>query len=988
MFSQAEPRVFGLPPGVDVPNAFVEGLDRRLSYAPPDAIARVTVFVNSGRMERRIRAALEAGPPRLLPRLYLVTELDAAAGFPDVPPALDRLALTLELTELVTSLIERQPDLAPRSSAVDLAESLAALLDEMQGEGLGPSALADLDVGRHAAHWDRSRAIVDAAFAYFGKRSDALPGDEAHRRIVAEKLVQTWADAPPATPVLVVGSTGSRGATRLLMEAVARLPQGALILPGFDTDQPRSVWDSLSNALAAEDHPQYRFRTLLSALCIAPSDVRTWSDTAPPDPDRNRLVSLALRPAPVTDAWRAEGATLPAATEMTAALSLLEAPGPAEEAAAIALRLRAAIANGKTAALVTPDRQLTRRVAAALDRWGLIPDDSGGVPLSQTAPGRLLRQVANFSMAKSALPALLALLKHPLTASVAGERGTHLRQTRDLELWLRRGGYATPPAEHLRTWALEDETRLSWANWLIHWVSDASRVDDCPAGQHAIRHRRLAEAIASGPTNGDHALWHEAAGARANLALSDLEAAGDTLLTPFDYARLLDRHLGAIAVTDPRLPHPNLLVLGTLEARGQSADLVVAAGLIDGVWPAVAPPDPWLNRAMRNTAGLLLPDRAIGLAAHDFQQAVAAPEVLLSRSVRIDGAETVPSRWLNRLTNLLDGLGADGNTALGDMRRRGAQLLADAAALDRPSAPGSPAPRPAPQPPVAMRPKELAVTGVERLARDPYAIYARHILRLRKLDPLAPTADARVRGLAFHEILEAFVRRREDWATSSDTEARDVLLTIASDTLASASPDRAMAAFWKARLTAIADRVIAGERARLDRGTPVLTESMGGLALATLPFRLTARPDRIDRMEDGRFALYDYKSGTPPTPKQVDAFDKQLVLEAALLERGAFEGLHGEVAHMAYIPLNSNGKQEAPIPLEREDGTDRSEAAWQDLHGLIAAYLTRDQGYTARRAPADIRYDGDYDHLSRFGEWGHSDPATSIPVGPPDRDLE
>ncbi|HBB82406.1 MAG TPA: hypothetical protein DC031_03815, partial [Sulfitobacter sp.] len=78
-----------------------------------------------------------------------------------------------------------------------------------------------------------------------------------------------WQDAPPQHPVILAGSTGSRGTTALLMEAVARLPQGAIILPGFDFEMPTAVWNELDQALLAEDHPQYRFRKLMNMLGVS-----------------------------------------------------------------------------------------------------------------------------------------------------------------------------------------------------------------------------------------------------------------------------------------------------------------------------------------------------------------------------------------------------------------------------------------------------------------------------------------------------------------------------------------------------------------------------------------------------------------------------------------------------------------------------------------------------------------------------------------------
>ena len=971
-------RLYALPPGVDFARALIAGLEARLG-ADPTLWARTTVLVSSGRMLRQVREAFDAGPPRLLPRLGTIAEPAEMAA---IPPALPALHLQLDLAPIVLRMIEAGVGLAARSAAFDLAASLAALIDEMGGEGVRPEALAALDVGDLATHWQQGRAIVEAAFGHLGE----APGRpaEARRRAVVEALIARWQSEPPQGPVVIAGSTGSRGASRLLMAAVARLPNGFVVLPGFDFDQPAAVWDTLDQALTGEDHPQFRFRALMRDLEIAPGAVARWSADEAPAPARNRLISLALRPAPVTDQWRAEGRQLTGIAAATAGMTLVQAPNRREEAAAIALRLRQAAEEGQVAALITPDRMLTRRVAAALQRWGIEPDDSAGEPLHQTAPGRFLRQTADWLDRPPGLPALLALLKHPLTASGPGLRGDHLRWTRELELDLRRRGHPAPGPAALRDWAAADgkaDGRDAWADWLAGLLDGAAMAGTASLPALLDRHRTLAEALAAGPgAEGAGALWLKGPGEAAEAAMAALAEAGDRggALGARDYASLLKTHLAGFTAQDPMTPHPGVMIWGTLEARVQAADLTILAGLNDGIWPALPGPDTWLNRAMRAEAGLLLPDRRIGLAAHDFQMAVAAREVMLTRSLRDDEAETVPSRWLNRLTNLLGGLGTEGRAALDGMTARGAAWLALARRLDRPVAALPPAPRPAPCPPVASRPRQLSVTEITTLIRDPYAIYARHVLGLRPLDPLSPEPDGRIRGTALHRIMEDFLAARADW-TGDPAAARAILSASAERRFAEATPMPSIRALWQARLMAIADRLISGETDRLAAGAPALTERSGGIALTGLDFRLTARPDRIDRLTDGSFAVYDYKSGTPPSDKEVLYFQKQLPLEAAMLERGGFTGLAaGQVSRMGYVALGTSRDRE--VAMEHE-GRRLPDLTWEGLHRLIASYLRPSQGYAALRAAQLTSYAGDYDHLARHGEWDLTDRAVPVKVG-------
>ncbi|QUJ76166.1 double-strand break repair protein AddB [Sulfitobacter albidus] len=975
LFEAADaPRVFGVAPGVDFPAALISGLEARSLGQPPEALARVDLIVNTERMARRLRQLFEDGPPRLLPRIRTITDLGTLLPQVVVPPGTSALRRRLELIRLITGLMAQSETITPSTSLYDLADSLAGLIDEMQGEGVTPEDIAALDVSDQSGHWERAKQFLGIVQTYL-QETEAAPDTEARQRLRVAGIAAAWEAIPPAHPVIIAGSTGSRGTTMMLMQAVARLPQGALVLPGFDSDMPADVWAALDDPMMSEDHPQYRYHKLMRDLGASANAVRNWHDVTPPAPARNRLVSLSLRPAPVTDAWRIEGPGLGDLTAAVTDMTMVLADTPRAEALAIALRLRRAAQDGQTAALITPDRMLSRRVTAALDRWGVLPDDSAGTPLHLSPPGRFLRHIAGLFAKRMDAEMLLTLLKHPLTHSTA-TRNLHVLHTQRLEQAIRHRGLPYPTGDTLRMLVdteMADTGFAAWITWICESLLDKWQTGEAALTHWTAEHLRLAEAVAAG-VGGDtaHGLWQQRAGVEAQRVMAELlaEAPYGADLDATDYADLAGALIAAGEVRDRDAPHPGIMIWGTLEARVQGAELVILGGLNDGTWPEAPPPDPWLNRKMRHDAGLLLPERRVGLAAHDYQQSVCAPQVWITRAIRSEDAETVPSRWINRLENLMKGLhGQGGADAWSAMAARGQIWLDQARALEA-AAPLPPARRPSPRPPVAVRPRKLSVTEIKTLIRDPYAIYAKHTLGLRAQRPLVQSPDALLRGVTLHTILERFVKS----VVSDPTQlSRDAFLDTAGAVLAEDVPWPTARALWHARIARVADWFLEREAARLANARPIAFErdAMGTLEIPEIGFSLHGVADRMDQSADGAVQLYDYKTGKPPTSPQQKLFDKQLLIEAAMVEQGAFPAVGvAPVSRAAFIGMGRN-PHEVDAPLDEEPTAD----VLADLRALLTRYLDPAQGFTARRMMEMESFAGEFDQLARFGEWDATDTS-------------
>ena len=991
-------------------------------------LPRITLYLPTRRATRALQDAFlraAGGRALLLPKVVPVSEgeedlslITAAASSETgahtaaIPPAISELERRLVLTSLIrrwTATLAAQE--SERGLAVDviastsaqatvLAHELAQLMDMVETEGVDLDRLAELVPETFSEHWQRTLRFLEVItqawpgyLAGTGSMSTA-----ARRNAVIRAEAERLRTAPPTAPVIVAGVTGSIPATVELMRAVANLPNGAIVLPALDT-----ALDDASFARIVPDHPehpQFGLKKLLDALGCDRSDVAHLGDVSSRATDaRTRLISEAMRPAGTTALWEAFAADArrDPAKAVPEGLSLVEAPTAQDEAEAVALILReAAETPGRTAALVSPDRLLARRVAVRLEAWGITVDDSAGRPLRKTPPGALLDLVIDAVETRFAPDAVVALLKHPL-ARLGLDPFAVRRAARALELAAFRAPYlgdgiagieaaferasdnrAQGVRQHPAVDRLWDE---DWhgAHDLIRRLALAftplteiyAREGEAALRDLADAHCKVAEAVATLPVEdgldaSECPLWRDEAGATAARFFASLldEGLPPLDLPATDYADLY-RSLAAAETVRPRGPvHPRLFIWGPFEARLQQTDVVVLGSLNEGTWPQAADPGPWLNRPMREALGLPSPEEKNGQAAHDFATLLAAPEVVLTRAAKKDGVPTVPSRWLLRLKALLDGMGAQGALTpklpwLHWARERDRAELVPRLAV------------PEPRPAIASRPRKLSVSRIETWIANPYAIFAREILGLQPLSPLGEQPGPALRGSIIHHALSEFATA---YPTDLPDDPEAELVRFARATLDAYAAHPRIAAFWVPRFARFAEWFAKTEAARRADVDSVKAEVSGALIFEAPegPFTLTARADRIDLSAHG-LVISDYKTGAPPTDKKVLAgASPQLPLEAAIaLDAGlGFEKIgHKPVTTLRYIRA-SGGE---PPGEERDIKADDIAAlAAQALDGLKRHVARFDDPATPyrplRRAGFSYDYD-DYAHLARVAEW-------------------
>jgi ATP-dependent helicase/nuclease subunit B len=1021
--------------------------------APPRDLSDITILLPTRRAARALQEAFldaSGGRAALLPRIKPIAEGNEdlalisafagpeqlGAGAADVPPAVGEIERRIVLTSLVQRWSEAMRkhqdeagDLDQGSVAVEagagtaaqaaaLAAELARLIDEIETESVDLSGLAGIVPDRFSEHWQKTLEFLQIVVAwwpaYLEERKLLSPMDRRNRLVRAEAV--RLATCPSAGPVIVAGVTGSIPATAELMRVVAALPNGAVVIPGLDQTLEPDGWEAILPAVpygqdkapptdiskAPEhpghpEHPQFGLKRLIEALGVTRDSIQVLPGAEPAAAivARNRLVSEAMRPARTTERWHSFTTTADgdAVRASLAGVSLIEAATPEDEAEAISLMLReVAETPGRTAALVTRDRLLARRVAIRLETWGIRVDDSAGRPLAKTMPGAFLDLVIEAVATDYAPAAMVALVKHPLTR-LGLDAGIVRRTARALEiaafrtLYLGRGltGLAAAidaaeqavGARERRGRAVE---RLRAEDWqavrdLVEALAKSfAPLDDVFAQRGGVAlaelvraHVATAEAIARLP-DGDTArgLWAEVAGEAASLFMTGLldDNLPPLMLPAREYPDLY-RSLIAREAVRPKVPlHPRLAIWGPLEARLQQPDVVILGSLNDGIWPELGDPGPWLNRPMRLSLGLPAPEEKIGYAAHDFAMLLGADKVVMTRALKVEGVPKVATRWLLRLGALLDALG------LSDALRSQEPWLAWAHWRSHVDA-WRPVAAPAPRPAIALRPRKMSVSGVETWMANPYAIFARDILRLEPLPLIGMEPDAALRGSIIHAALSKLAKAHPV------TLPRDVageLMGFARAELEALTGNPRVAAFWLMRLERFAQWFGETEGGRRNGVVASLVEVSGSTVLdgPAGPFTLTARADRIDVTTAGAI-ITDYKTGASLAKLRKDAqdgFAPQLALEAAIAIASGFAGLATDrIAGLRYISASGGEPAGQEIPLRAEDFAALASKARDGLQNLITQFDDPDTPYSAtRRARFSYDFD-DYAHLARVLEW-------------------
>ena len=997
MGDRPDPSVYSIAAHRGFADALVAGLVPRYSQGNI-GLARLTLLVPSSRAARTISEAfirLTGESGMLMPRMVTVGDLDLdealgslldPLGANDIPPAVEPTQRWLELAELIDHEYAKAGR-APLTGAarLRLARDLARTMDRVLVEDVPPAALIGDPIkdmlGSLSAHWLRSlHLFLGVQDNWLERLKDLGRVDAATRRnLLFERAARQWREVPPDHPIVAAGVTSAAPALARMLRVIADLPNGAVILPDLDLSMSDEAWEELGRAGASPEpggavfgksdaltHPQYHLKLLLQRMGIAREEVRHWhrKGMSASEPQRSHAISSLFLPPQASQSW----ITLAADKRRLSGVRLMTSATSEEEAQAIALLVREALEEPeKRVAVVTADRTLARRVAQHLDRWNIRADDTAGRPLSLTPAGRLFGLLAQLVSDGFDPAPLIAALAHPLVHYENGDtRREWLSKLRRFDYELR-GPSPAPGFGPLRKVAIEAEVVEWWAGVEKVLTSLATDVDEFGLADALDLLVTAAEALAG------EAVWSREDGRALSGMTEDLRLHArqlGTMIAPADLAAVMRDCMDEIAVRPPYGGHPRVSIYGLLESRMARADLVICGGLNEGSWPQSPGPDPLLAPGVLRALGVPGAEFRIGLSAHDLAGAMGAPEVVLSRAQRDSEGPTLASRFWLRVEALL---GEDLAQA-----HREETIPAIVPRLDRdPDTKADPYPRPRPMPTPEQRQAKISATALDRLLGDPYQFYAREILGLKTLDPLAadPFGDPALRGTLVHDILDKWHKAR--------AERPDLaIVPFAEERLRVAQVHPLFWGLWRPRICAALERFeIWIAEAQANGRTVIATEAWGEMQFEGV--RVLGKPDRIDRLADGTLAIVDYKTGHPPSATQVEkGYALQLGVLGLIARYGAFktddQSISGEVTKFEHWSLaKKQGETEFGYPDEpMKVGKKRIGLPPEDflptheekLREAIGRYINGAEPFTAKANPDYPGYT-DYDQLMRLDEW-------------------
>lgn len=955
------PKIFN----ISASNCFVETLAAKLLDDCKDnllSLADILILLPNRRACRTMAEAFvhQRGlTPTLLPQMRAIGDINedelilsgskSFQKFLSIPPAISPLERSMLFMRLIMGRYQEFGlEKISLSQSCYLAQELGSLLDKAALQNLDWNNLKNLVPEEYAIHWQETLKFLEIITDYWPQilAERKVIDASIKKNILIEAQSNIWHDENTQKRIIIAGSTAVSPAMKHLVKTVLELPHGEIYLAGLDTLLEDDAWEQVD-----ETHPQYELKQLLDYLQITRSQVTPL--ILPSNQDREKFISEIMRPASTSHHWLDLKGNID--NKAISGIHLIECDDDKTESISVAILIRRILeTSGKTAALITPDRNLARHVTSELKRWNICVDDSAGIPLAQTSWGIFMRLCIAALLPENGREHILALIKHPMFALNYNQSTlTDLITNLEKKLW--RSDLPDTRSQNF----LKDIRDASQPMIALLSCKKANLYDLLTA------HILLAEKFATTELlSGRERLWQDEDGRTGSSFMAEWLEKSPTLgeIETNEYLSLFEAMMSGIMVQTRQKNHPRIRILGPIEARLNHFDTIILGGFNEGTWPQSISSDPWMSRPMKNKFGFDLPERQIGVLGLDFSNLLGAKEVYLTRAKMSEGTPTSKSRWWMRLETVIKALDIDISSLFAT------DIISLATSLDTPSDFIKLLP-PAPKPPVSARPRKMSVSAFEKLLRDPYSVFAEYILKLKPLRELSPTPDSSDLGNIIHKVLEKF---GNSYPADFPPNAKEILLSLGEEAFSSSGFAEEKQAFWRPKYAKMVDWIVAQETKYRQTVKTIHTETWGSLKIPNLPggeFEIYAKADRIDETTDNKLNIIDYKTGRARSIKEVKlGYAPQLPLEAMIASSGGFNGINAkEVNSLMYWRL---GREVVNID---EDVNDIIEHTRQHLIEVINLFDFASTGYLSRPNPKSAPEYSDYEHLSRVREWSIKD---------------
>jgi len=873
-----------------------------------------------------------------------------------------------------------------------LAKSFMELLDQLELEDIDLHQLISLCATEYHYQLGPTLPVLKIVAEQLSKLLTAKKSKFANSYCLIRQELFEIRDNPPDTPVIVAGSLSTVSTSLALMKAVLGLKRGVVVLPGLDSVMDTKIRKSAVNSEArAETHPQYNLDVILEYLNVNRTQIQNLAiENNPNMVARAHMVSEVMSPALRVGSW----SNLQFKHNAVHGLCLIEAKNEIEEALSIACILRESVKQKKTAALITNNRRLVRLVTLEMHRFGLCLNDSIGIPLSATLPAVLARLLVKVTLGRHNVFDVANFLRHPMVRFGFSESAI-VCVIKAIDLLVLRSECPLSDMSYLvlafnnvvakqqrcnDDWDV-DETKIELTKKILARLTVVLEPLMALRGQSVVKFSEYLRAhyialmeVVQPSINEDIVCaeyWSQLNSVMLDLTNLACDEMLDSVVDPETYIRilmsLLDRYTAynALDCNKQSLLH----VWDPLDARLRDVDRVILGSFIEGVWPKARALDAWIPKQMRSDIGLISHDRFIGFTAHDFSRGLlSAPEVFLTRSLKVNHVPTVASRWLQRLQLVL------APEQVTKLKQRGEKYLSLARAVAHVDIKmEDPIARPYPVPPLQLRPKTLSVMDINTWIKDPYVLYAKRILKLKKLRPIGRVPGKseidRIVCKTVNRYIGEITTDSSVYRRSCDHNAR--YHEIVNEELECVSAFPAVAILGKARLFSIGNWFLNKEAARYDHFESLAKQLSGSLSLPGVNFCITGHVDQIGVLSNDSFVIVNYGIKSLSSVRTRDLLSHPMMLLAMMVRFGAFgdEYIKRAASEIVYVQLARGDQKRICLNLS-EDIESLLHEVYTGLLALVRTYSNPEQGYLSQ---AHLSWkdglDGDYDHLARVGEW-------------------